>query len=198
MTSSPCSIFPCAIEGISQTYVLQEHSYNVYFLQSEISNKTYVGYTKFPSQRILQHNGIIKGPVTKRTMNGRPYKYVFIITGFKTPSEACQFEYRWHKLRSSRIRIKDGPNGKRRYKKGENMKGYLEPLKYLFSNKWTASSPEPFSYPLTIIWNDATCEGSFEWNIVNPSKFASWNVYQGRVNLNDIPKAITLFKSSKK
>lgn len=187
------SKFPCAVINPDGTFSfkIQEHSYNVYFLQSQSSKKTYVGYTKYPSQRILQHNGIINGPLTKRTKLGRPYKYVFIITGFRTANEACQFEYRWHKLRSSRIRIKDGPDGKRRYKKGEHMKGYMEPLQYLFSNKWTSKSPEPFSYPLTIIWNDVTCAGPFEFNLVNPSKFLCWDVYQGRANLENISKALT-------
>ena len=84
----------------------------VYLLASEVSNKTYIGYTTNIFQRIRRHNGIISGGA-KYTIRDRPWKLVLFVSGFKDKREALSFEWyakhkksnkNWEKL-SRRIRL---------------------------------------------------------------------------------------------
>ena len=185
-------MLPCAsVVNGTVAYNLQTESYSVYFLKSLSSSRTYVGYTKEPNRRLKQHNGILKlKKPTKRTFKNRPWQYVCIVTGFRNAHEALQFEKGWHVARSPMIRIRDFGK-KRRYKKGLHILSCEEGLSYMFANRWTRTSPDPFSYPLTLIWNrpEDSCF-SFTWLSNNPTQFKDWNVYQGHANLNDIPKCI--------
>lgn len=65
----------------------------VYLLSSEISNKTYIGFTTDIFQRLRRHNGIISGGA-KYTTKDRPWKLVLYVSGFKDKREALSFE--WH------------------------------------------------------------------------------------------------------
>ena len=69
--------------------------YYVYLLKSQVSNRTYVGYTVNIKRRIRQHNGIIKGGA-KKTRKGRPWKLVLYVTGFEYERTALQYECRIH------------------------------------------------------------------------------------------------------
>ena len=64
----------------------------VYLLASEVSNKTYIGYTNNIFQRIRRHNGIISGGA-KYTTRDRPWKLVLYVSGFKDKRDALSFEW---------------------------------------------------------------------------------------------------------
>ena len=66
--------------------------YFVYLLKSEISNRTYVGYTVDINKRLRKHNGELKGGA-KRTRKGRPWKLVLYVTGFEFERTALQYEF---------------------------------------------------------------------------------------------------------
>jgi predicted GIY-YIG superfamily endonuclease len=66
--------------------------YTVYLLKSEVSNRTYVGYTVNLKKRIRQHNGEIKGGA-KKTQKYRPWKLVAWVTGFPYERTALQYEF---------------------------------------------------------------------------------------------------------
>src|SRR5437588_464498 len=89
------------------TVIYKQRTYNVYFLQSLTSKRTYVGYTNNPFRRLKEHNeGGVRG--AKRT-KGSQWKIVCVISGFPTARAALQFEFCWHELRASRKRTKNGP-----------------------------------------------------------------------------------------
>ena len=69
--------------------------YYVYLLKSEVSNRTYIGYTVNIRQRLRKHNGEIKGGA-KKTRKGRPWKLVLYVTGFEYERTALQYECRIH------------------------------------------------------------------------------------------------------
>ncbi len=66
--------------------------YYVYLLKSDVSNKTYIGYTTDPYRRLLQHNGIKSGGA-KHTRKDRPWSLIMFITGFPTERTALQYEF---------------------------------------------------------------------------------------------------------
>lgn len=57
--------------------------------------KTYVGFTVDPPRRIKQHNGITKSGGARRTSKHRPWDMVAVIHGFRTKTQALQFEWAW-------------------------------------------------------------------------------------------------------
>ena len=65
----------------------------VYLLCSEISSKTYIGYTTNLIQRLRRHNGEITGGA-RYTKQDRPWKCVLFVSGFKDKCDAMSFE--WH------------------------------------------------------------------------------------------------------
>ncbi|KAL2896333.1 Structure-specific endonuclease subunit slx1 [Bienertia sinuspersici] len=56
--------------------------------------KTYVGVTNDFSRRLKQHNGELKGGA-KASRAGRPWICACLIQGFRSHSEACEFESKW-------------------------------------------------------------------------------------------------------
>ena len=71
-----------------------------YLLKSK--NRTYVGYTVSIKRRLKQHNGILKGGA-RYTKMFRPWKLNAVVVGFKSKTEAMQFEWAWKHPRKSRF-----------------------------------------------------------------------------------------------
>lgn len=178
-------MIPYLIEQNNQVVcVANTVSYTVYFLKSLSSKRTYVGYTNNIYRRIKQHNGELEGGA-KRTKQGRPWQVVCIISGFPTCNAALQFEYAWHQIRAPRRRTTNGSDGKRRYIKCPHITGCKEGLELLFNKKWTGSSPEPHSFPLTCIVNtNGAC--TYQW--LSKKVHSCWSVYEGQVDYNELMK----------
>jgi predicted GIY-YIG superfamily endonuclease len=70
-----------------------------YVLGSSNSRRTYVGMTNDPSRRIRQHNGELSGGA-RRTRTGRPWRFLAVVSGFGTMSQAMQAEWRLKRTRS--------------------------------------------------------------------------------------------------
>ena len=67
--------------------------YFVYLLKSEVSNRTYVGYTNDISNRVRVHNGLPgRGKGAKKTMVGRPWKVAMFVS-FEHERTAMQYEF---------------------------------------------------------------------------------------------------------
>lgn len=59
-----------------------------------MAQKTYIGCTNHPSQRVRQHNGDLKGGGARRTAGaGRPWSFVVLVHGFDDYQTALQFEW---------------------------------------------------------------------------------------------------------
>ncbi len=67
--------------------------HSCYIIQSQTTNRLYIGYTIDFFHRLRQHNGEIVGGA-KKTSKGRPWKPICIILGFYEKSSALRFEYR--------------------------------------------------------------------------------------------------------
>ena len=76
----------------------------VYCLKSLSSSKTYVGATVNLSRRLRQHCGELKGGA-RYTSSGRPWSYVFIVSGFPEKRTALSFEWHW---KHAKVRGKRG------------------------------------------------------------------------------------------
>ena len=57
-------------------------------------NKAYIGYNTDHRRRLCQHNGGISGGPS-RTIPGRPWTYVALVTGFPNGTAAKIFEWAW-------------------------------------------------------------------------------------------------------
>lgn len=66
--------------------------YNVYLLKSEVSQKTYVGYTVDVKTRLRRHNGELANGA-KKTRIGRPWKVLLHVSGFEYEKTALQYEF---------------------------------------------------------------------------------------------------------
>jgi len=65
---------------------------------------TYVGYSLDPWRRLRQHNGELASGA-RRTLFQRPWQVVLLLRGFRSKSEALQFEWAWqHPGKSLRLR----------------------------------------------------------------------------------------------
>ena len=75
-----------------------------YLIRSEAQrcNRTYIGFSTRPSNRLRQHNGDIKNGARK-TARGRPWKHVIVVSGFPNKITALQFEWQWQKPHLSRV-----------------------------------------------------------------------------------------------
>ncbi len=169
--------------------VAEQRSYSVYFLQSTISDRTYVGYSVDPFNRIKCHNGYKTGGA-ERTKTGRPWKIVLIISGFPTSRAALQFEKGWHRARATRERIKNGPDGKRRYRACPHIIDCKKGLQYMLNRKWTETAPEPFSFPLTVMWNVNENLPTYKWD-TKKYDFQCWSIYQGNINYDMLIEQVT-------
>ena len=66
------------------------------------STSTYIGFTVDNKRRIRQHNGEISAGA-KKTVQGRPWEHVAIVSGFPNKIVALQFEWQWQHPGVSRI-----------------------------------------------------------------------------------------------
>ena len=82
--------------------------YFVYLLKSEVSNRTYIGYTIDVQQRLRRHNGELSGGA-RRTRNSRPWKVVMFVS-FEHERTAMQYEFCVQ--RSKKIRRTSGITNK--------------------------------------------------------------------------------------
>ena len=82
--------------------------YFVYLLKSEVSNRTYVGYTVDVQQRMRRHNGELSGGA-RRTRIARPWKVVMFVS-FEFERTAMQYEFCVQ--RSKKIRRTSGITNK--------------------------------------------------------------------------------------
>ena len=82
--------------------------YFVYLLKSEVSNRTYIGYTIDVQQRLRRHNGELSGGA-RRTTNSRPWKVVMFVS-FEHERTAMQYEFCVQ--RSKKIRRTSGITNK--------------------------------------------------------------------------------------
>lgn len=70
----------------------------VYFLESTVSNRSYVGMSNDVLRRLEQHNGILSGGA-KYTIQGRPWKIKMVFGPYDTRSMACRVEWRAKRFR---------------------------------------------------------------------------------------------------
>ena len=164
---------------LTTTLVIPSISYSVYYLQSCVSSKTYVGYSIDPFHRLDQHNHFITGGA-KKTNIGGPWKIICIVSGFPTSTSALQFEWRWNEIRKRRIR-----RGRKTYK-GLGIIECNAGLQYLFACQWTSTSPTLKSFPLYVWWNYFNpCPPRISANSVkyrcSPQlqEYPGWDIYFG-------------------
>ena len=73
--------------------------HSAYLLRSDdprarYKNRAYIGYNVDHHQRLRQHNGELAGGPS-RTLLGRPWTYVAMVTGFSNGTAARIFEWAW-------------------------------------------------------------------------------------------------------
>ena len=71
-------------------------AHSAYLLRSSgpRKNSAYIGYNMDHRRRLRQHNGEIMGGPS-RTLPGRPWTYVALVTGFSNGTAARIFEWAW-------------------------------------------------------------------------------------------------------
>lgn len=102
----------------------------------ENSGCTYVGVSPTPTKRLRQHNGEILGGAKYTTSKGGGWRHLFQVTGFRTSSEALQFEWAWKHMPP---RCAGGVR---------NRIAKLEAL--LQRSRWTSKSPLASDVPLRV------------------------------------------------
>jgi len=76
-----------------------------YLLQSEpLPARGYVGFTLDTGARLRQHNGFLAGGA-RPTKQHRPWKYVAVVSGFPSSTEAKRFEHAWQQPRTPWVRM---------------------------------------------------------------------------------------------
>ena len=123
--------------------------YFVYLLKSEVSNRTYVGYTVDIFRRVEQHNGLRKGGA-KRTRVGRPWRVVMFVS-FEFERTAMQYEFCVHKTR--------------RFKRGTGIANKMKVMKGLLSQERICSTA-PLTSELKRVLFFSNDEARNLWNSI--------------------------------
>ncbi|XP_021739328.1 structure-specific endonuclease subunit slx1-like [Chenopodium quinoa] len=126
--------------NVSETAIessIKNPSWCVYLIASTNPPfKTYVGVSTDFSRRLKQHNGELKGGA-KASRAGRPWICACLVQGFKSQSEACEFESKWkiisRKLpRKQKSEDKEGLEDKGRLLLLQHRHAAMEKLKQSF------------------------------------------------------------------
>lgn len=83
---------------LSQLQTLPDEAWYVYFLQSSVSGRSYIGMTNDVLRRLRQHNGELVGGA-KYTAKARPWALKCVYGPYETKSIACKVEWRAKRFR---------------------------------------------------------------------------------------------------
>jgi predicted GIY-YIG superfamily endonuclease len=134
---------------IQTQYVPIVAKYFVYLLKSEVSNRTYVGYTINISRRLLQHNGKLVGGA-KKTSTKRPWRVVMFVS-FEFERTAMQYEFCVHKTR--------------KFKRGVGIANKMKVMKGLLSQERICSTA-PLNSELKRVLFFSNDEAKNLWNSI--------------------------------
>jgi len=109
--------------------------YVCYIIESEVSNRTYVGITNNLKRRLRQHQGELVGGA-KYTRIGKPWLLVAYVSGFQTHKQVLQFEWMLKRMPPKSIR---GIRGR-----AVKLAGLVRRL------QWTKRAPLSKTVPLVI------------------------------------------------